>query len=520
MYKFARIFTGLVFVFLLASATFSATFTVTKTADTNDGTCDADCSLREAVTAANTAAGDDIVNFDAAVFGTAQTITLTLGEIVITANGSFTLNGTGASRLTIDGNMASRILTINNAVAFIKDLTFTHGNGAGTANTGRGGAIYNFGATTIISNSVITANSAANGGGLNNSATTSTPGPAQVGNLTFDNCIVSNNTATGSGGGMQNFSTSTVTITNSIFMGNSSGGTTGGGGGQFNGGVRITNSTFANNTAPNGGGGGIQSNGTLGTLLTNVTISNNTSTTNGGGIHRGTTNTNFFIRNSIVAGNNGDPISPDITNSTGGIVSEGNNIIGNVGTSTGWIMSDLLNTNPLLNPLANNGGFTMTFLPMAGSPAIDAGQNCVLDLTCATNNPPQAVTTDQRGVMRPQGAAVDIGSVEVAATMTSNATVSGRVLLASGQGVSKAIVTISDTNGVIQTALTSSFGYFTFAGISTGQAYTLNVSSKQYSFSPQQVTVNGDITNLTITATGENLNSGELKSIFSKMEIF
>ena len=88
MYKFARIFLGLVFVFLLASTAFSATFTVTKTTDTNDGTCNADCSLREAVTAANNAAGDDIVAFDAMVFGSAQTISLTLGEIIFGANGT------------------------------------------------------------------------------------------------------------------------------------------------------------------------------------------------------------------------------------------------------------------------------------------------------------------------------------------------------------------------------------------------------------------------------------------------
>ncbi len=500
MYKFAKIFSGFVFVFLLASTVFSATFTVTKTTDTNDGTCDTDCSLREAIAAANGAAGDDTVNFDATVFGSAQTIVLTSGELVINNNGSLTLNGTGADRLTIDGNLTTRILTVNVAVAFINNATFTRGNGAGALNTGRAGAIYNAGGTTVISNSIITANTAANGGGLNNASAGT---PAVNGTLTLDNCVVSNNTSTSSGGGIQNFSTSTVTINNSTFSGNTSGGTTGGGGGQFNGGVRITNSTFANNNAPGGAGGGIQSNGTLGTILTNVTFSGNTATTGGGGIHRGTTNANFFIRNSIVAGNNGAAASPDVTNSAGGIVSQGNNIIGNTGTSTGWTMSDLLNTNPLLNPLAANGGFGMTYLPMNGSPAINAGQNCILDLTCSANNPPQAVTTDQRGIARPQGAAVDIGAVEVAQA-AANATITGRVLSASGQPVSNVTVTISNGGGVIQTATTGGFGYFTFTGIATGQNYTINVSSKRFSFTPQNVSVSGDISDLVITASGEN----------------
>lgn len=481
----------------------AATFTVTKTADTNDGTCDADCSLREAILAANAVNTDDVIDFDGTVFGSPQTIVLSLGEMVIVANGSVTINGTGASMLTIDGNMASRILTINNGVAFINGITFTRGNGAGAANTGRAGAIYNFGGTTVINDSIITANTAANGGGLTNAATPTTPGPAQPGNLTFNRCIVSNNTSTSSGGGMQNFSTSTVVINNSTFMGNTSGGTTGGGGGQFNGTVRITNSTFANNNAPGGSGGGMQSNGSS-QILTNVTFSGNTSTNNGGGIHRGTTNVNFFIRNSIVAGNNGTAASPDITNSTGGIDSEGNNIIGIVGTSTGWEMTDLLNTNPMLGPLADNGGFGMTFLPMAGSPAIDAGQNCVLDLSCATSNPPQAVTTDQRGITRPQGPIVDIGSVEVAAAQ-ANATVAGRVVNSSGDGVFKSVVTISDGMGVVQTTLSSSFGYFTFTGIPTGQMYTINVSSKRYIFDPHPVTVDGDVTDIVITADGKTL---------------
>lgn len=502
MNRYLMSFAAFVFMCFTIQTAFAATFTVTKIADSNDGACDADCSFREAVTAAVSSAGDDIVAFDGTVFGSAQTIVLSLGEIVITDSGSLTINGTGADLLTIDGNLASRILTINIATVTINDMTFTRGNGVSTLSTGRAGAIYNAGGTTVINNSVITGNTAANGGGLNNSSNGS---PAVPGNLTFNNCVVSNNMATGSGGGMQNFSTSTVTINNSTFMGNVSNGTTGGGGGQFNGRVLITNSTFANNSAPSGSGGGLQSNGTLGTILTNVTVSGNSSLNNGGGIHRGTTNANFFIRNSIVAGNNGVSTSPDITNSTGGIDSEGNNIIGNVGTSTGWEMSDLLNVNPMLGVLAANGGIGMTFLPMAGSPAIDGGQNCVLDLSCATNNPPQAVTTDQRGVMRPSGTAVDIGSVEVA-SMATSAAVSGRVLSPEGRTAgSRTGVTISDANGDIQTVQTNQFGYFTFTDIPTGQTYTLSASSKRYNFTPQMVTVNGDVSGIIITASSQNI---------------
>ncbi len=498
MVKFARIFLGSVFLFLVTSTVFSATFTVTKTSDSNDGTCDADCSLREAVAAANAAAGDDVIEFDSMIFGSAQTVNVTLGEIIFGANGTLTINGTGANLLTIDGNLTNRIFrTGAGVVATINDLTLTRGNGVGALNNNSGGAVYNDAGTLTLNNLIITGNTVSNNaGGIRNSGTGSV--------LTINNCIVSNNTAsTSSGGGIQNFSTSTVNINNSTFMGNTSGGSTGGGGGQFNGTVRITNSTFANNNAPGGAGGGFQSNGTN-QIFTNITVSGNTSTNNGGGIHRGSTNVNFFIRNSIIAGNNGTAASPDVTNSANGLDSQGNNIIGNVGTSTGWEMSDLLNTNPMLGMLADNGGFGMTFLPMTGSPAIDAGQNCVLDLSCSANNPPEAVTTDQRGVSRPQGKTVDIGAVEVE-QMAANATVSGRVLSPEGNAVGGVTVTISDGMGIIQTAVTNNFGNFAFTEIPTGQMYSLDVLSKQYDFTPQDVTVNGDVSGVTITAGSENL---------------
>lgn len=404
-----------VFVSMLAITATAATFTVTKVADTNDGTCDSDCSLREAVGAANASAEDDTIVFSE-LFNDPQTITLSGTEIMIMSNGSLTINGPGAHLLTISGNNASRIISTNlNVVAAIDGITFTQGNGVGALNSGRAGAIYNVGGTLVLTNLVITGNSASNGGALNNSATGSPSVPA---NLTIRNCIVSNNTASGSGGSMQNFSTSTLTIENSTFTGNTSNGTTGGGAGQLNGFVRITNSTFSGNAAPNGSGGALQSNGSL-LLLTNVTISGNSSANNGGGLHRGTSNVNGYLRNTIIAGNNGSAASPDVTNTAGGIQSQGHNIIGVVGTSTGWVASDQLNTDPLLSPLGFYGGFGLTYHPLTGSPAINTGDNCVLDLTCPAQNPPSAVTTDQRGATRPVSTTVDVGAVEVSPTYTA-----------------------------------------------------------------------------------------------------
>jgi hypothetical protein len=56
--------------------------------------------------------------------------------------------------------------------------------------------------------------------------------------------------------------------------------------------------------------------------------------------------------------------------------------------------------DPFLGPLADNGGPTPTMALLPGSPAIDAGV------------PVAGVTTDQRGIPRPQGTAPDIGAFE------------------------------------------------------------------------------------------------------------
>src|SRR5262249_31483933 len=88
-------------------------------------------------------------------------------------------------------------------------------------------------------------------------------------------------------------------------------------------------------------------------------------------------------------------------------------------------LSDLLGLNALLGPLRFNGGPTQTQSLLAGSPAINAGDN---------NGCP---ATDQRGVHRPYGPVCDIGAYEVSpptvstgsatAISTSGAIVTGTV---------------------------------------------------------------------------------------------
>jgi hypothetical protein len=74
---------------------------------------------------------------------------------------------------------------------------------------------------------------------------------------------------------------------------------------------------------------------------------------------------------------------------------------------------NLPNTQAALGPLADNGGWTLTHSPLAGSPLIDNG-------ICLPG-----ITTDQRGANRLHGAACDIGSVEAGAAIDDTIFVDG-----------------------------------------------------------------------------------------------
>jgi hypothetical protein len=103
----------------------------------------------------------------------------------------------------------------------------------------------------------------------------------------------------------------------------------------------------------------------------------------GGGIYRyqGT----VTLGDTLVAGNTA-PSGPDCM---GTFVSSGYNLIGNSSGSTGFgATGDQLNLNPLLGPLTDNGGPTLTHALLTGSPAIDQGVS-------------NGLTTDQRRLPRP-----------------------------------------------------------------------------------------------------------------------
>ncbi|MBL8123027.1 MAG: choice-of-anchor D domain-containing protein [Blastocatellia bacterium] len=75
-------------------------------------------------------------------------------------------------------------------------------------------------------------------------------------------------------------------------------------------------------------------------------------------------------------------------------------------------------------------------------------------------------------------------------------TISGRVRTLDGRGLKGAIVTMTDGFGVIRQTTTSTFGYYRFEGVSTGESYVLGVSSKRYRFTPMLVNVTEELRDL------------------------
>ena len=334
------------------------TFTVTRIDDRNNATCAVgDCSLREAITASSASFTQDVIQFSA-LFDAPQTVVLTNGELTISK--SLSIIGKGANLTTISGNNASRVFLIPQSFLAItlSGLTIANGNGNG--------------------------NGSSNGGGLKNLST---------GIVNLTKCAFTNNAASsGYGGGLEDRSPGggSLNITGCTFSGNVA--LEGGAIKIESNAVNVTNSTISGNTGSSHGGGIANYNGTL--TLTSSTITGNT--TNGAASAGGLVNIPFgvgtaTVKNSIIAGNNG--VKPDVG---GGFTSNGYNLIGQSDGSTGFtdgVNNDQVGTiaspiDPLLLPLANNGGTTRTHAFAGGSTAIDKGSTT-------------GSGTDQRGSTRP-----------------------------------------------------------------------------------------------------------------------
>jgi hypothetical protein len=306
-------------------------------------------------------------------------------------------------------------------------LTVTGSNLSGNS-ADNGGSIYNHG-TLTVSNSTLSGNTATcggywnGGGGIYNTGTLTVTGSTLSGNssraggtvglgggiynnsgtLTLTGITLSGNSAD-LGGGIVNDMAGMLTVSNSTLSGNSA---TDGGGIYNYGTLALNNSTLSGNSA--GAGGGIAIDGTRPVTLTNVTFTANRANTGGGiFVYSGSAR---LLHNTLIAGNLRGATGTTRDDVFGALDPGGDyNLIGDGTGMTGLqngVNGNLIGSaaapiDALLGPLQNNGGPTLTHAPLAGSPALNAG------------NPNQLGVADQRGVVRSGG--VNIGAYQASAT--------------------------------------------------------------------------------------------------------
>jgi CSLREA domain-containing protein len=269
-----------------------------------------------------------------------------------------------------------------------------------TSNGGTAGAIMNIG-TMQLHGAQVAQNTAGEGGGIvnqgvltfresflrdNDAIAANSRGGAiwNQGELTVQDTSIRLNTAGEHGGGIYNDTGAWAALSNIAVHNNSSGDALGGGL-HNEATMLLTNVTVSSNS------GGIFSTGAI-LSVTNTTIANNT------GVGVFVMGSQAHFKNSILAGNSGG-------NCAVPVISDGHNL--DSGNSCGFTAAgDLINTDPLLGPLASNGGNSNTHALLAGSPAIDAADN------------PTCPPTDQRRAIRPvdgnnDGSAIcDMGAYE------------------------------------------------------------------------------------------------------------
>jgi hypothetical protein len=303
----------------------------------------------------------------------------------------------------------------------IADSSVTGNHASGSDADGGGIASSGVGASLEITNTVLSANHAdddggglyADGAAITGSGVLDNTSNDRGGGLCCGDFLITESTVAGNsavyGGGVLNQSGSTTISASTVFDNLASFE----GGGLYNWGnpenpadLTLTNTTVTGNGAPYGAG--IENQGRLyggggnaGRLsLTNVTLVRNEATAEGGGVENFTGRAKLV--NTIIARNRAG-LGPDCE---GAFASLGSNLFGD-STACDFdpAAGDLVGTSgepidPRIGPLADNGGPTLTHSLKVGSPAIDGGDDTY------------APTIDQRGVIRPQGVASDIGALE------------------------------------------------------------------------------------------------------------
>jgi len=360
-----------------------------------------------------------------------------LGTVIVTAAGNeYIISGltiqNGLGSVTTDAN--------NNQLPYAgMNLPFSQQSPQQIPVIGAGGGIFIAEDSLVdIFQCVIKNNEAYVGGGVCN-----------TGILFMGACTVSGNTAYGGGAGIFN----AIPFDGTGVRENQIGGI------AFIFECTVSGNTIPANTEVPAVGAGILNDGEM--LVFDCTIAHNTAVnpdTYGGGFYNAI---EAYFGGTIVAnntagtGNNG-------YNAEGEIISGGYNLDSE--DSCGFDEeTDLVNTDPVLGPLQDNGGPTPTHALHHGSPAIDS-ESCLLTFFFFLGAQAQGLVspgevsalenkvneffpenTDQRGVPRPQGEDCDRGAYELAQASVASATNQGTVYFSTVNGYITDLTALSES---------------------------------------------------------------------------
>ena len=375
------------------------------------------------------------------------------GELIVTSS-------------TIQNNNSGPIVVGNGGgILAVGSLVLTESTITGNTASDNGGGIAIAGSTEVeISNNTITSNTAtSNGGGI------AITGPS---NVEIANNTISANTASANGGGVSITGAASAELSENTISSNTASVSGGGVQASSSGTVAVLESTVASNVALIDGGG-INSGTEVTLLVSQSLIDGNSANVAGGGIDVSDIDPGedpvAIVVNSTIANNvtdadgngsglgsidvgDGDSlilVSSTLLENTGGGInnepggnitiansvvafSEGADFSGGQPTvfGTNIIADDSLalegieSVDPatlLFSELQDNGGPTLSFLPLEGNPVIDLGDNdALLEATLGVDfnldgDPTGTLVTDQRGFNRIFSDIVDIGAVEAGA---------------------------------------------------------------------------------------------------------
>jgi uncharacterized repeat protein (TIGR01451 family) len=410
------------------------------------------------VTAPNYAAGGGISRYDGTLRLTNVEIRHNEVQAQFTATGGGGAFGGGQAHLT-------QTQVLSNVARSAKSGAFNGGlNNLATLRV----------VTSTIAHNRAVGNSSSGSGGLGNKGT------AEVIDSRIEDNLVTDldGNVTGSAGGISNGGSGTLTVRRSSIVGNQASTAAAIDTYEDDGNhptTRIVNSTVSGNSST-GGGSNVILTGTA--YLTHTTIASNT----GGGLAYLGVNVNAY--GVLIAYNSYDCtswVNNAVLNATDSLSSGG-------GCPSGFIT----NADPLLEPLASNGGETPNHALKPGSPALEGVATC-------------GAGEDQRGVSRPQGQACDIGAFEMNAT---NLAVSKSVTPTNPQTGDVLTYTIIVTNlssvGAELVVLTDTLSEgANFGGVVYAGGFTLASStSSQVVFTNTVLNANTSVTIVfTVTAT-------------------